>query len=74
LQEDVSCQEDISQMFESMNDMLDPTERLRKLKKQDKLILPESSRLVEKFTELLWDVSLFVNKYSRKNRISECIV
>ena len=50
-----------------MNDMLAPTDRLKRHKDQDKLILPQTAELVEKFTELICDVSLSINEYTRKH-------
>ena len=52
-----------------MNDMLAPTDRLKRHKDQDKLILPQTAELVEKFTELICDVSLSINEYTRRHRI-----
>ena len=49
--------------------MLEPTNRLKRRREQYKLILPQTAELVEKFTELICDVSLSINEYTRKNRI-----
>ena len=57
-----------------MNDMLAPTDRLKRHRDQGKLILPQTAELVGKFTELLCDVSLLINEYRRRNRIGEFLL
>ena len=57
-----------------MNDMLAPTDRLKRHRDQDRLILPQTAELVGKFTELLCDVSLLINEYTRRNRIGEFLL
>ena len=53
--------------------MLAPTERLKEHRLSMNLILPETAKLIENFTKLIFDVCVFVNLYKEKGHISKLV-